>query len=101
MRATLVVKGLRGPSLQVRSDGLWRATRTRSGPATVRMRLQGRELRVDAWGEGADEALDRIPDWVGESDDPTALAPRHPAVERAARLEGGCGWPRWAVWSRS
>ena len=89
MRATLVVKGLRGPSLQVRPDGLWRATRTRSGPATVWMRLQGRELRVDAWGEGADEALDRIPEWVGESDDPTALAPRHPAVERAARLGRG------------
>ena len=89
LRATLVVGGLKGPSLEVRRDGLWRATRTRSGPAAVWMRLRGRELAVDAWGEGAEEALDCIPAWVGEFDDPSALAPRHPAVRRAARLGRG------------
>ena len=89
LRATLVVKGLKGPSLRVRSDGLWRATRTTDGPATVRMRLRDRKLVVDAWGEGAGRVLDRVPEWVGESDDPTALVPCHPAVERAARMGRG------------
>lgn len=89
LRATLAVKGLNGPSLRVRPDGLWRATRTRRGPATVWMRLRGRELLVDAWGKGANHALDSVPDWVGEHDDPGALVPRHAAVRRAARLGRG------------
>ena len=46
-------------------------------------------MEADAWGPGAAKALEDIPDWVGESDDPGALAPRHPAVERAARLGRG------------
>ena len=89
LRATLAVKGLKGPSLQVRPDGLWRATRTRYGPVTVWMRLRDRELVTDAWGQGADWVLDRIPEWIGESDDPAALVPYHRAVERAARLGRG------------
>lgn len=89
LRATLAVKGLVGPALSVRTDGLWRATRTRRGPATVRLRIWDGRLLADAWGEGADRALARIPEWVGESDDPASLVPRHPAVERAARLGRG------------
>ena len=89
LRATLAVKGLIGPSLRVRPDGLWRATRTSRGPATVWMRLRGRELLVDAWGEGAEHAAGRVPEWVGELDDPAALVPRHDSVERAARLGRG------------
>ena len=89
LRATLVVNGLKGPSLRVRPDGLWRATRTRRGPATVRMRLRGRQLLADAWGPGAGCALDGLAAWVGEFDDPGALVPSHPAVERAARLGRG------------
>ena len=89
LRATLVVKGLKGPSLQVRRDGLWRATRTPEGPAAVRMSISGGELTAEAWGTGAGWALDRAPEWVGELDDPSALAPKHPAVRRAARLGRG------------
>ena len=85
----MAVKGLNGPSLRVRPDGLWRSTRTRRGPATVWMRLRGRKLLVDAWGEGADHALDRVPAWVGEFDEPAALVPAHAAVHRAARLGRG------------
>ena len=89
LRATLAVKGLNGPSLRVRPDGLWRATRTRRGSTTVWMRLRGRELLVDAWGEGAGHALDSLPKWVGQFDDPAALVPRHASVERASRLGRG------------
>ena len=89
LRATLVVNGLIGPSLRIRPDGLWRATRTRYGPVTVWMRVRDRDLVADAWGEGADWALDRVPEWVGQSDDPAALVPCHPIVKRAARLGRG------------
>ena len=93
LRGTLVVKGLKGPSLRAGSDGLWRATRTGSGPATVRLRLEGRNLVADAWGEGAELALEQVPEWVGENDDPAALVPLHPAVERAARQGRGLRLP--------
>lgn len=89
LRATLVVTGLKGPALAVRPDGLWRTTRTPSGPVTVRMRLEGRRLVVDAWGPGSDRALDRVSEWVGEADDPDVLVPRHPAVDRAVRAGRG------------
>lgn len=89
LHATLAVAGLKGPSLKISPDGLWRATRTPCGPVTVRMRLKERSLVVEAWGEGSDWALQRIPEWVGEYDDPDALVPCHPAVDRAARLGRG------------
>ena len=93
LRGTLVVKGLRGPSLQAGSDGLWRATRTGSGPATVRLRIESRQLVAEAWGDGAGLALEQVPEWVGEHDDPAALIPAHPAVARAARLGRGVRLP--------
>ena len=93
LRGTLVVKGLKGPALRAGADGLWRATRTASGPATVRLRIEKRELVADAWGEGAELALEHVPDWVGEDDDPTALVPVHPAVARAARRGRGVRMP--------
>lgn len=89
LRATLKVSGLKGPSLQTRQDGLWRATRTPEGPATVRMSMAGRELVADAWGDGADWALSHVDQWVGVDDDPAALTPLHPAVEDAARQGRG------------
>ncbi len=93
LRATLVVKGLRGPSMRVEAEGLWRATRTASGPATVRMRIKDRTLLVDAWGSGGAEALAQIPDWVGEGDNPSALIPRHPAMAKAVRRGRGVRMP--------
>lgn len=93
LRGTLVAKGLRGPSLKVGPDGLWRATRTGAGPATVRLRIENRTLIAEAWGEGAGFALEQVPDWVGEKDDPAALAPAHPAVARAVRLGRGVRMP--------
>lgn len=89
LRATLAVTGLKGPSLAVRPDGLWRATRTPDGPVTVRMHLENRRLVAQAWGKGTEWALHRIPEWVGEFDDPDALIPCHPAVERAVRKGRG------------
>lgn len=93
LRETLVVKGLKGPSLRAGADGLWRATRTGSGPAMVRLRIENRKLVAEAWGEGAALALEQVPEWVGEHDDPAALIPVHPAVARAARRGRGVRLP--------
>ena len=89
LRATLMVSGLKGPSMAVRDDGLWRATRTPEGPATVRFTVGSSEAVVTAWGEGSEWALERAGDWIGQSDDPSVLVPVHPAVEKAARAGRG------------
>ena len=89
LRATLGVTGIKGPSLSVRPDGLWRATRTPAGPVTVRLSVANQELVAQAWGKGSDWALDRIGDWIGESDDPSALEPVHEIVAEAARAGRG------------
>ena len=75
--------------MAVRSDGLWRTTRTPCGPVTVRMRLAHWHLVVHAWGPGSGWALNRVSDWIGEHDDPGALVPCHPVVRRASRLGRG------------
>ena len=89
LRATLYVTGLKGPSLSVRRDGLWRATRTPEGPVTVRLSVANQELNAQAWGDGSTWALDHIGDWIGEADDPSALEPVHEIVAGAARAGRG------------
>ena len=89
LRATLAVTGLKGPSMRVRSDGLWRATRTPYGSATMRLSIGGGEVTGEAWGDGAEFVLDHLGDWIGQKDDPSALHPQHEVVAEAARAGRG------------
>ncbi len=94
LRRTFMVTGLKGPSMRVADGGLWRATRTPDGPATSRMSIVGGALEVTAWGSGSDWVLERVPTMIGEDDDPSALVPRHEAVEDAVRRGRGVRLPR-------
>src|SRR5262245_47407901 len=61
-----------------------------TGPATVRMDLRGDRLEAEAWGPGADEALDRLPALVGLADDRSGFRPElHPLVAELARRNPG------------
>ena len=77
-------KGSRGPVVH---DGAntWRATRTQSGAATVRITPTHRGAHVAAWGPGASEAVTLVPDLLGFSDDPAALIALDPVVVRLLR----------------
>ncbi|MDQ1445673.1 MAG: hypothetical protein QOI20_2137 [Acidimicrobiaceae bacterium] len=69
--------------MRIGPSGIWRATRTPCGPATVRIWRSGPDVRVQAWGEGSAWALDAAPALVGAEDDDgdfTAAAARHPVV---------------------
>ncbi len=46
-----------------------------SGPATLRFAGGGRGIEAEAWGPGADEALERAPGMVGAADDPDGFTP--------------------------
>ena len=72
--------GAGDPSTQSLADGMWLATRTEAGPATMRARVIGGVIEALAWGPGAHALLDRAPDLLGLNDDPGALTPTDPTV---------------------
>lgn len=84
LRATL---GFPMGNLALRHDaeGSWWASRWESGPATVRLRVQGGDLVVDAWGPGAEQAVEEAPQVCGLHDDDASLPAVHPRVEHARR----------------
>jgi 3-methyladenine DNA glycosylase/8-oxoguanine DNA glycosylase len=71
------------PTMRFGEEEVWRATRLPSGPATVRYRVVGAELRVEAWGEGADAALEAAGEVAGLSDDVARFAPPSGSVPAA------------------
>jgi len=70
-------RGRRDPTFVGRSDGVWRATRTPDGPATIRFAGGGNSGRVQvtAWGPGASCAIERAPGVLGAADEPRSFHP--------------------------
>ena len=65
---------------------VWRATRTPDGPATTRITATTPgELTMQAWGPGADWAVDAFPALVGQDDDDSGFEPRDPTVAELRR----------------
>ena len=76
------------PSTRLRSDHAIRASRTPNGPATLLLEVADGELRARAWGEGAEWALEQLPQLVGE-DDVDDFVTDHPLVaDLHARMPG-------------
>ncbi|MHB8466708.1 MAG: DNA-3-methyladenine glycosylase family protein [Acidimicrobiales bacterium] len=78
--------GVTDPCMRITADGVWRASRYASGPATVHLRAIGRcRIEVSAWGAGAAEALACAPALLGATDDDGGLTScAHPTVRRLA-----------------
>lgn len=76
------------PCTKLKSDEAFRASRTPEGPATLHLLVQGSELRATAWGDGADWALDQVPELVGQSDEPM-FPTDHPLIsDLQSRVSG-------------
>ncbi|HEV3226986.1 MAG TPA: hypothetical protein VGZ52_09130 [Acidimicrobiales bacterium] len=72
------------PTIRFAADGVWRATRTPDGPATIHLARDGSPR--GAWGRGADWLTARAAAMTGALDDLDGFDPsRHPVVERLAR----------------
>ena len=84
------------PTSRRDEGGWWFAWRTPDGP--VSLRLHGAslctELTATAWGSGAGWMLERVPDLLGEHDDPQGFAAHHPQVADAWRSFSGWRVPR-------
>jgi 3-methyladenine DNA glycosylase/8-oxoguanine DNA glycosylase len=78
------------------SRTVWRATRTPDGPATLRLTPRGSEIEAEAWGAGADWALDGVPELLGDADclDGFEPLPEHLPLVRAARRFASYRVPR-------
>jgi 3-methyladenine DNA glycosylase/8-oxoguanine DNA glycosylase len=66
-------------------DGVWRATRTPDGPATIHLSGGGHRVSVEAWGDGAAWAVEHAPALVGADDGEDGFESRHPVVSQLRR----------------
>ncbi|MCA1982674.1 DNA-3-methyladenine glycosylase family protein [Nocardioides nematodiphilus] len=73
-------------------DGVhWRAIRTPAGPATLAVRARGErggDVEAQAWGSGAEWALDRLPALLGAEDDDSGFEPEDGLLREAIRQYG-------------
>lgn len=97
LRQTLgaIRRGSGDPTFRFAADGVWRATRTAEGRATLHLRPLGPDrIEAEAWGPGADRVLDGTFDLVGGRDQPDAFSPGHPLLADLHRRRPGLRIPR-------
>jgi 3-methyladenine DNA glycosylase/8-oxoguanine DNA glycosylase len=90
-------RGASDPAYRREPDGtVWRATRTPQGPVLLRLAAHpsAGEVAADAWGPGAEWALDGVPALLGADDDPSGFRPlpTHPRLLQAWQAR-----PHWRV----
>jgi 3-methyladenine DNA glycosylase/8-oxoguanine DNA glycosylase len=96
LRRTLAPLG-RGPAdrtFRSAAGRVLRASRTPDGPVSVALGQAGDEVIAEAWGPGADRALDDVPTLLGLFDEPVPLAAGHPTIANLARRFPGVRIPR-------
>lgn len=89
-----IAHGRGDPTIRFAPDGIWRATRTPDGPATVRLRAVAGGVEVAAWGAGAVRAVAGAADLIGANDDPSLLEPHHRLIGELIRRFPGLRLPR-------
>jgi 3-methyladenine DNA glycosylase/8-oxoguanine DNA glycosylase len=88
-----LVRGRGDPTMRVHGEEAIRALRTPDGPATLRVRSTAGAITCEAWGPGADRALDDAPAFVGALDDWSAFQAHDRVVARLRRAHPGLRLP--------
>jgi 3-methyladenine DNA glycosylase/8-oxoguanine DNA glycosylase len=81
--------GLGDPTIRLVDGGVWRATRTPMGPATLWIEPRAGVIEARAWGPGGEWTIASLPRLLGADDEPAAFEPRHPLVRQLAIRFGG------------
>jgi len=71
--------------MELTATTMLRAAHMPTGPSTVWLEVNGETVRAEAWGPGAEIALERVPDLIGVHDEPERLRPHHEVVSRLHR----------------
>lgn len=87
LRATLTARVTAEPSGG--RQQAWRAVRSPEGNVTSQIRVDGNEVTIDAWGPGAEWAIETAPALLGLDNDPQAFVAHHDIVDRLARRFAG------------
>jgi 3-methyladenine DNA glycosylase/8-oxoguanine DNA glycosylase len=78
------------PNGFVRDGRVWRAAYYPAGAAALSVWSDGSKVRAEAWGPGAEDALESVPMFVGLADDAEGFDPsQHPLVRDVARARPG------------
>ena len=83
------LRGLHDPAMRVSGTEVIRATRTADGPATLHIQRFGDRIEVEAWGLGADRALNGAAGYIGLDDDRTGFAPANRLIADLDRRRPG------------
>jgi 3-methyladenine DNA glycosylase/8-oxoguanine DNA glycosylase len=86
--------GKHDPTISLSSSGVAVAMRTPLGGAALRAQLQGDRIEAEAWGDGAEWALENAPGMLGCLDDRDGFDPIDPIVRRLHREGDGFRLPR-------
>lgn len=86
--------GKHDPTIALRERDLAVAMRTPSGDAALTVLHVGDRFEVEAWGDGADWALEAAPGMLGCLDDRAGFDPSDPVVDRLHREGDGLRLPR-------
>ncbi|MGH9085971.1 MAG: DNA-3-methyladenine glycosylase family protein [Acidimicrobiales bacterium] len=86
--------GKHDPTIDLRPHAVALAMWTPQGAASLRALHTGDAIDVEAWGEGADWALDQSPAMLGLLDDRVGFRPRDDVVARLHRQADGLRLPR-------
>jgi 3-methyladenine DNA glycosylase/8-oxoguanine DNA glycosylase len=91
LRATLGIQrhGTGDPTIRIAATSAIVALRTPDGAATLTLSVGGGALVAEAWGSGAEWALDHAPALVGAGDDPSAFDPPAGLVRELHRRAPG------------
>ena len=89
-----IAHGRGDPTIRFGADGIWRATRTPDGPATLRLRVAEGGVTVSGWGPGAATAIAGAADLIGANDEPGLLEPRHRLIGELVHRFPGLRLPR-------
>ncbi len=83
--------GPQDPTMQLpyRAREAWRAIRTPDGPASARYFYAGADIRAQAWGPGAEWALETAGDALGVGDDRAAFRPADRLMRRLHQWRRG------------
>ena len=84
-----LVRGRGDPTFRIVQGRAWRATRTAEGPATIAIAAGTDQVTAEAWGPGADAALDALDRVLGLDTGPLRVGDHHRLVTELARRFAG------------